>query len=246
RVWVCVVGDVAAGWRQTLESYGAEVRVVRPFDRRNPSANKLQFLSAALGSGAGTLVLFDCDMVVVRDPLPLFRGGALQAKIADVPSVTHETFERLFRHYGLALPERRYRTTLLPVPTIPYCNSAMVVLPAGLAREFVPVWRDYNARILESLDLLGSCAHHCHQASLSLALAACPIPFDEAPPALNFPLHLTHIPPSRELLASDPAILHYHQMVDDEGYLLPSRYPRAQARIEAFNRRLQEERERRP
>ncbi len=238
RMLVCVVEDISAEDRRALEEAGAEVRIVGRFDARNGSANKLQFFSEALAAGARGLLLLDCDMVVVRDPLPLLAGGCLQAKIADVPSITHDAFERLFRHYGLPLPRRRYRTTLLPERTIRYCNSAMVFLPRRLALEFVPVWREWNARILDALEPLGPCAHHCHQASLTLAMAAHPIPFSAAPVALNFPLHMGHLAPEPALFATDPAILHYHQEIDGRGRLLPSRYPLAQARIEAFNRRL--------
>jgi hypothetical protein len=238
RMLVCVVGGIGPEDRRRLEGAGAEVAIVERFDPRNASANKLQLFAPALASGARGVLLLDCDTVVVRDPLPLLVGGALQSKIADVPSVTHDAFERTFRHYGLTLPRRRYRTTLLPGErTILYCNSGVVFLTAEVAEEIVPVWRGWNARILDSLDLLGPTAHHCHQASLSLALAERPVPFAEAPAALNFPLHMTHLPLVPALVETDPAILHYHGEVDEQGLLLPTRYPLAQARIEAFNRR---------
>jgi hypothetical protein len=238
RALVCVTGEIAPGDRRALEAEGAEVRIVEPFDRRNPSSHKLQFFAEALATGARGLLLLDCDQAVVGDPLPLLAAGALQAKIADVPSVTHDVFERLFRHFGLPLPARRYRTTLQGDPTILYCNTGMVFLPRELALELVPVWREWNRRILDCLEFLGPCAHHCHQASFSLALAAHPVPFAAAPPALNFPLHLHPQPPSAALLATDPVILHYHSRVDTTGCLLPSPYPRAQARITVLNRRL--------
>jgi hypothetical protein len=163
-----------------------------------------------------------------------------QAKIADVPSISLETFALLFRHFGLRLPAPRYRTTLLPAPTIRFCNAGVIGLPTALARDLVPVWRDYSSRLLDLPELLGSAVHHAYQASLTLALAARPVPFREASPALNFPLHLKHLAPSPELQAVDPVILHYYDEVDAHGYLLPTPYPLAQARVEAFNRRLRE------
>jgi hypothetical protein len=244
EILVCVVGEIDQRERTALERAGAEVRCVERFDRRNPSANKLQFLSEALAGGKPAFLLLDHDMVIVGDPGPLLARGALQAKIADVASVTHEAFIRLFRHFGLPLPPRRYRTTLLDEPTILYCNTGVVLLPGDLAREIIPAWRDWNRRILEALEVLGPCAHHCHQASLSLALAAHPVPYVEAPVALNFPLHMAHLPRPAAVLAADPVILHYHDAVDAAGCLLPVPYPRAQARIDDFNRRLKEERDR--
>jgi len=236
RMLVCVVDGIAPAAREELEREGAEVRTVERFDTRNGNANKLQLYPEALATGAEGILLLDCDTVFVADPLPLLVSGAVQAKIADVASVTHEVFLRLFRHYGLSLPSRRYRTTLDGQRSTLYCNTGMVFLTRELAREFVPVWREWNVRILAVLDLLGPCAHHCHQASFSLAMAAHPVPFAAAPLALNFPLHLPRAAPA--LLAVDPAILHYHDEVDAAGCLLPSDYPRAQARIEALNRRL--------
>ena len=240
RMLVCVIEEIGRRDRAALESAGAEVRVIGGFDHRNPPANKLGFFAEALATGARGLLMLDCDTAVVGDPLPHLVGGALQAKIADVPSVTPEAFARLFRHFGLPLPRQRYRTTLRGEPTILYCNSGVVFMTSEVAREIVPVWRDWNRRILDALDLLGPCAHHCHQASLSLALAAHPVPYAEAPAALNFPLHMKPQPAPAVLLDSDPAILHYHDEVDADGRLLPCPYPRAQARIEQLNRRLRE------
>jgi hypothetical protein len=237
RVLVCVAGGIAPAERAALERAGAEVRIVGRFDRRNPKANKLQFFPEALASDARGLLLLDCDTVVVADPLPLLAGGALQAKIADVQSVTHDVFVRLFSHFGLALPRRRYRTTLLAERTIVYCNSGVVFLPSDLAREIAPVWREWNSRLLDSPELLGPCIHHVNQASLTLALAAHPVPFAAAPAALNFPLHMSHLPRPASMLGADPVILHYHDEIDSTGCLRASLYPRVQARIEAFNRR---------
>lgn len=238
RLLVCMVGDVASEARATLEREGAEVRIVERFDRRNATANKLQFYPEALATAARGILLLDCDTVIVGELLPLLIAGALQAKIADVASVTHDAFVRLFRHFGLPLPPRRYRTTVHGEPTILYCNTGVVFLTREVASELVPVWREWNVRILDVLELLGDCVHHCHQASLSLALAAHPVPFAEAPAAFNFPLHLHPRLAPRALLSADPVILHYHDEIDAAGCLLPTAYPRAQARIEAFNRRL--------
>ncbi|HVR95162.1 MAG TPA: hypothetical protein VMW27_01010, partial [Thermoanaerobaculia bacterium] len=106
RVMVCFVDGVDPKARRKLERYGAEVRVVPRFDRRDPAANKLQLFAPALESGAGFLVLLDCDMLVTRNLLPLLNRGSLQAKAADVPGVTHVAFVPLFRHFGLPLPPR--------------------------------------------------------------------------------------------------------------------------------------------
>lgn len=63
----------------------------------------------------------------------------------------------------------------------------------------------------------------------------------ERPVELDFPVDLSH--PPKGTFAVDPAILHCRDHVDSAGYLLHSPYPFAQVRIEAFNRRLRQERE---
>jgi hypothetical protein len=236
---VCAVEGIDAETRLELEKLGAEVRIVPRFDPRNPFANKLQFFPEAETTGADLFLLLDSDTVIVRDPLPFLDRGMFQAKIADVPSVSHEGLARVFQHFGLPLPPRSHVTTFTGARTILYCNSGVLALPVRLARELVPVWRDYNSRILEVRYLLGQGHGHVNQASLSLALAACPVPFREAPLELNFPLNQTVYEPSPEVLTTDPVILHYHQAVDDIGRLLPVPYPKVQARIEEFNRRLE-------
>jgi hypothetical protein len=65
----------------------------------------------------------------------------------------------------------------------------------------------------------------------------------ETPVELDFPLDPSHRSPPMEYFAVDPAILRYNDRVDSEGCLLHTPYPFAQVRLEAFNRRLRQERE---
>jgi hypothetical protein len=244
RVMVCVVGGLDQSFRQSFERYGAEVRIVPPFHHR--AADKLQFFPEAWETDREMLLLLDCETVVVQDPLPWMRRGSFQARIAPLPTVTPDVFERVFRHYGLPLPEREHVNSFAGTSTIPYCNSGVILVPADLARRIIPVWSDFDARLADGLEILHPCERQCTQASLSLALAACPVPFAEVPVELNFQLNLSHLPPPEGFFAVDPAILHYYDRVDPEGYLLHTPYPFAQVRIEAFNRRLRQEREGRP
>jgi hypothetical protein len=192
------------------------------------------------------LLLLDCDTVVVQDPLPWIHRDAFQAKIAPLPTVTTEVFERVFRHYGLPLPPRDHVNGFTGTPTIPYCNSGVIALPSHLADRFLKVWRDYTARLAEEIEILHPCERQYNQAGLSLALAASAVPFLEAPAELNFQLNFPALPPPERFFAVDPAVLHYHGLADSEGYLSHSPHPFTQVRIEAFNRRLRQGREGKP
>jgi hypothetical protein len=241
-ILVCWVGEVPAAWRRLLTNLGAEVRVVEPLDVRNRYSNKLRFLEQAADQGREMLLLLDCDTLVVRDPLPLMQRGALQAKIAPYPTVSHEVLSRLFEHFGVPLPPRDHLTGITRTPTIPYCNSGVLLVPSAAAQGLASSWRDFDARLLDRIDLLHPCELHGNQASLSLAIARCSAPFRAAPVELNFQLNGAHFDVPAELYTADPAILHYHDLVDAEGFLVDSRFPLAQLRIEAFNRRLREAR----
>ena len=242
RFLVCAVEGIADSSRKELESYGCEVRVVQRFHPQNGSSNKLRFFEEAWEEDREMLLALDCDTLVVRDPLPLMRHGRLQAKIESLPTVTHDVFVRLFRHFGLPLPPRSHVIGWTRTPTIPYFNGGVVLLPSNLARQLAPVWGAFNRELAERPELAYPCERHLHQASLSLALAACPVPFQEAPVELNYQLNATHLDPPEGFLALDPAILHYHGLVDPVGYLLPPPYPLARMRSEMFNLRLRQER----
>ena len=244
QIKICVMRGLDRSLRQELERHGAEVRIVPPpLQQHNRLANQPQLFPEAWETDREMLLLLACDTVIVQDPLPWMRRDSFQARIAPLPTVTPEVFERVFRHYGLPLPAREHVNSFAGTPTIPYFNSGMILLPSHLARQILPVWSDYYKQLAEEPEILHPCERQSHQASLSLALAARPIPFEEAPVELNFQLNLSQSPPPEGFFAVDPAILHYYDRADPEGYLLHTPYPFAQVRIETFNRRLRRERE---
>jgi hypothetical protein len=241
QVLVCAVGGMPQPVRRELEGLGAEVRVVRRFHERNGSSNRLR-LFEEIGDQGCDLLALDCDTLVVRDPTPLLVDGRPQARIAPLATVTHDVFVRLFRHYGIPLPPQSHLTGWTRTPTIPYFNAGVLFLPAGLAQELAPVWGRFNRELADRTGLSFPCEKHMHQASLALALAVLGISFEEAPFELNYQLTATHLEPPEGFLAIDPAILHYHEQVDPDGYLLPPPYPLARLRSEIFNQCLREER----
>ncbi|MCP4693418.1 MAG: PqqD family peptide modification chaperone [Desulfobacterales bacterium] len=236
--FVCVVNGVEPEQARRYERLGAFVRTAPPFSRRLPLSNKLRLLELPEIKTYDTVMLIDCDTVVVQDPRPFLHGESLQAKIADLPTTPHHLFQRLFQLFDLPTPGRDYRCTLNNTPTIWYCNTGVLVFPRPILSTLGPAWGRMVRALLELHDVFGRRAYFREQAGLSLAFTAQPAPFRELPPDMNFPLHLIRERAPSSLQRCDPVILHYHDLVDSNGYLRPVSHPAARKRIEMFNERL--------
>jgi len=246
RILVCAAEHLDSAARRALEQLDCEIHIVPRLHRRNPPSNRLQWFELGWNGPEEILLTLDCDTIVVRDPLPLLHRDGFQAKVAPLPTVTHEVFERLFAHYGMPLPARSYTTGYTGTPTIPYFNAGVIAMPRDVARKFVPSWRRFNCELADHPELVAPCAKHLHQAALALALAETGVPVRELPVELNFQLNMTQFPSPPAYLKTDPTIIHYHQLASGDGYVLPTLFPGAQKRIEQFNSRLREERARHP
>jgi hypothetical protein len=239
RVVVGAVEQIDRHARRAFESLGAEVRIVARFHARNPSANRLQIFDELRGGSERHFLI-----LVVRDPLRFLLREVFQAKITPFPTVTHEVFERLFRHFGLPLPAKTFVTGYSGTPTIPYFNAGVLSIPQAHAERLAPEWKRYNARLADDPALAAPCEKHIHQAALALALAATGIPVREAGAELNYQVNATDFPAPRGYAEIDPVIIHYHDRVNGEGLLLPIPFPKAQERVQTFHAKLAEERSR--
>jgi hypothetical protein len=237
---VGVVEQIDPRARRSLETYGADIRIVPRF-HGNGSGNRLRIFAELRERPEDHYLVLDCDTLVVRDPLPFLKRDVFQAKIAPFPTVTHDVFERLFTHFGVPLPPRNYTTGYSGTPTIPYFNAGVISIPRALADKLEPEWRRFNTKLADKPHLAAPCEKHIHQAALALALATTKIPAEEVGAELNYQLNATEYPTPRGYAEIDPVILHYHDRVDREGRLFRVPFAKAQERIDRFHERLAEE-----
>ena len=108
-------------------------------------------------------------------------------------------------------------------------------------QSLVPRWIAYNSELIDRLDLLGAQSDFCEQASLSLAVAATGTAFTALDNRLNFPAHFRDLPVMSSFGQTDPVIIHYHWLVDEQGRLLSSPYPNVNRRIESYSERQVDE-----
>lgn len=242
--FVCVVDDIDDDYKKLFEFYNAHVRCVRRASKSHPPSNKLRFLALPEAYEAERVVLLDCDTIVVQDPSRLFDGPEdLMAKIADMPTVTQHEFVGIFSQFGVPLPPQKWRCTVRGEPTLPYFNAGVLSFSKHAMASLVPRWIQYNDALLDNLDLLGDRVGFCEQVSLSLAAAACSTEFKLLGNEMNFPTHFVDMESDSEFACTDPVIIHYHWLVDQAGYLLPSPYKGVNARIQQFNAKLRLERQ---
>jgi SAM-dependent methyltransferase len=239
------VDTIDPHYRHRLEELGATVTLVPRVSRQHGYSNKLRLLEQPALRSFDTIVLLDCDTVIVQDPRPWLDGQKFQAKIADAATVPPDVLRRVFEHLGVALPALEHHCNPSSEPTIWYCNAGVLVFPRSMLDTLAAGWQAWNQRLLERLDLLRPHQTYCDQASLSLAFAEHPVPFAELPLAMNFPLHLSASAYPALGEPCDPVIIYYHDRVTPHGYLQPGPNALVQARIDAFNARVHAARRRR-
>lgn len=98
-----------------------------------------------------------------------------------------------------------------------------------MARILAPVWRRYNLAA-DDPQLAAPCQRHMHRAALTLALAETGLPCVELPAAMNYQINTAQLVPPPGFAETDPAIIHYHHLATEDGFLLACPYPRAQER----------------
>jgi hypothetical protein len=188
-----------------------------------------------------TVMLLDCDTIIVQDPGEYLDKDIFRAKIADGPTMPHENFEVLFDFFGMALPPQSYTCTAWGQPTIPYFNTGVLVFPNSALNTLVPMWVEFTNKLLQNMTLISGREHFCEQASMSLALAATKQNYSVFGNEMNFPTHFEERDDSPLLQNVDPVIIHYHSCFNSEGYINASKYLIANERINVFNNRLQKE-----
>jgi acetyltransferase-like isoleucine patch superfamily enzyme len=234
---VCAVNKIDPFYKKQFDKYGAKVRVVQPYNKKHPFSNKLRFLQLEEVKNYKLSVLLDCDTIFVQDPAPYLSMDKFQAKIADKPTVPHELFQKVFNFFGLEIPGQNFKCTT-GEQTIPYFNAGVLAFTKQNLEVLLPQWINFNDKIIENLEILEDRTMFAEQASLSLAIASTNTGFSTLAQDMNFPPSLRE--PCLENV--DPAIIHYHDMVEPSGHLQNGcPYPLIQKRIADFNRRLTEE-----
>ena len=121
-----------------LRKLGAFIRIVPRFSYLHPYTNKLRFFEIPELFAYDTIMLLDCDTVVVQDPESLLDSRTFQARIEDGANVPHAIFERLFSMYGLMMSGKDYVSAVTAEEMIWYCNSGVLIFPVRVSAHVCP------------------------------------------------------------------------------------------------------------
>jgi hypothetical protein len=222
-----------------LEALGAEVLVVDRVDARNPPSNKLRMLELAATHDFDTLLAIDTDTVVIGDVGMYAAAGAVAVKPENTDPYPPETWRGVYADLGIPEPARSMVTTSTAMVTWPYFNSGVVFVPHDLCGTLRDSWAK---RVADVLDLYGRRAdvvprpqqHWTNQLALALALAGDGLPVAPLPVAANLSTTV-RVHPLFAHQVSPPFVLHYHNEIDDRGFVFRSRNRVLNPLIDAFN-----------
>lgn len=177
-----------------LQRLGVTVRVVQPFDRRAPYANKLRMLE--LQEPFELLIAIDCDTVVARDFFDQLSPSRFQAKYAPLNPFQSGKWKLLLSRYGLPFPQ---------VGGIPYFNSGVLAIPRDNVDAVRAAWGKYVGLLLRDRPSLPRFRHYqLDQIALTLALLE-----ERAIAVKPFPVEMNY-QIKHPFLNADPCIIHHH------------------------------------
>nr|MDT0659797.1 hypothetical protein [Micromonospora sp. DSM 115978] len=221
-----------------LRDLGVEIRTVPRFDQRHPYSNKLSQLESEALQDADLLVLTDCDIAFADDVSGLFSGlEMVAAKTVDLARPSHDHWKRIFAAAGFDSEPGLALATHSREPTFSQnFNGGVYVLTRAAFAAIRVGWPRWNRWLLDRPEILGDLTFHTDQVAFGLATHELGLAVRTLPSKFNYPTHLV------DPMPSDPVMLHYHQHLDDAGFLRTTGQDVVDAKIHRVNRTLAAER----
>jgi hypothetical protein len=222
-----------------MENFDAEVRIVPRFDGSGTAyANKLRMLDLVDDRDDFDILLaVDCDIAVVEDPVSLLSSDAINVVPADLDPLTEKRWRDLLTGLDITPGARSVRAGMTGRSMYPYFNSGVVAIPRELCAELLAAWtqalRDVSGLWERHMNIVPRAKRvYTDQYALMTALRR-GLPWTVASRELNFATHVALHGPG--VYGLRPALLHYHDAVDEDGFLLRPRSMVAEAAAERVN-----------
>jgi hypothetical protein len=234
-------GAIPLEYRRVFDQYRAEVVPVPRFDIRHGPSNKISLMKSPELAGHDSVVVMDCDTVIVRDPARWIQTSGIDAKTADLPTVTPDELDALFQYVGASPPPREFRHELTGDCCAAYCNSGVITIAETQREIFGREWDTWNQRLLDAPASLRFDRTFLDQASLAIAIHLSGLHFRPLPAEMNFPVHLPARAYPETWQHRDPHVIHYHDLARADGTLRRPPLGQCARRIDAFNAQMRAE-----
>ena len=220
-------------WATPLRRGGLDVGTVSRFDGRSPHCNKIEALRFAATRTAGAVVVTDCDMAFLEDPLGFpYRDDAISAKAVDRSNPPLRVLDAVLSEAGLPKPET---TRIAAKPWqrtyVGNCNGGLTIVGSSVVARLSEQWAFRARWLLDRRESLEAWAVHVDQVAMLLSVIDLGLDVVPLGTRHNFPMHRR--PP---LFPRKPAALHYHDRVDRNGDLIPIGRSAVDRQIREMNR----------
>ena len=251
---VACVAENGDGWYREVQNLVLSVRrfggalagapvvvnFVDDVDPRSPASNKLRMLELADDHDFDVLLAIDTDTVVVGDVGTYGDPAALAIKPENLDPYPEATWRALYADLDIPEPSRSQVTTSTGQVSHPYWNSGVVFVPRALCAPLLDAWSRRVADVLDVYerrpDIVAPPQRHwTNQLSLALAVVGDGLPVTPLPVAANLSTTV-RVHPLFAHQVTPPFVLHYHNEMDDRGFVFRSRNGALNPMIDAVNR----------
>ena len=220
---VHIVRDCHPNYKELFDSMGVRTVIVEPFDPGPHHANKLIQLESEAARSADYVVICDCDLAFCDDISPHIAGDAIGATVSNDTSLPLNDWRRIFDDANLPFGTLKAGTV--------YGSGGLLVLPQKIAEDLRSVWPKWYQWLLDRSS--GSFTRFAEQVSFVLSLAELGLIVDRLDREDSFLIHLPLASPT--LGKGRPKVVHYHEHLNESGFLLPTRMPSVDAQINRIN-----------
>ena len=218
------VGTPPPEFSSALKATGVEVVEIAPVGHGlPPPCNKLQQFQHLSALNTKYHILTDADLVFLEAPGRIIVPGKIRAKIVDRRHPRPAILHRVLRMAGFGdealvdLPDFAYGHQTHPMN----CNGGLYVVPHEHMEELGERWIYWARRCFNEIEELRRIRRFFDQLGFMLAMIELQLPFEALATCENFPTHFQ----KQDYAHSQPApirALHYHNHVDEDGFLLPT------------------------
>jgi hypothetical protein len=225
-----------------LNRLGVNLKMVDPFDPRSPYCNKLVQLETRELQEADYAVLCDCDLAFCEDIAPWVVGDSVKAKVVGENNPSFKIWENILKAAGIPGPYPKIKPTYSRKKTYANnCNGGLYFIPKTIFGQLRESWPRWCYWMLDNVHLLEKYNIHSDQVSFGLAMAELGMLVEQLSQEFNFATQRKYKPAifNRRFNVT-PKVIHFHNAVDDAGYLLKVGLENVDKEIERTNSFLKE------